>query len=68
VPIELALAPDAGSEPESFAIAIAVRDDERALRDDLNTAIARDRSRIDAVLSAYGVPLQALERTGAEAQ
>jgi mxaJ protein len=60
VPIELAPAPDDGSVPESFAIAIAVRDDERVLRDDINTALARGRSRIDAVLTEYGVPLQEL--------
>jgi mxaJ protein len=60
VPIELALAPDDDSAPESFAIAIAVRDDERALRDDIDTALVRGRSRIDAVLMEHGVPLQAL--------
>ncbi|HEX4524492.1 MAG TPA: quinoprotein dehydrogenase-associated putative ABC transporter substrate-binding protein [Casimicrobiaceae bacterium] len=65
VPIELALAPDDDSAPESFAIAIAVRDDERALRDDIDTALVRDRSRIDAVLIEYGVPLQALDGTAA---
>jgi mxaJ protein len=66
VPIELALAPDETSAPESFAIAIAVRDDEGALRDDINTALAHDRSRIDAILTEYGVPLRALRETAAE--
>jgi mxaJ protein len=60
VPIELALAPDDGSVPESFTIAIAVRDDERVLRDDIDIALARDRAGIDAVLREYGVPLRAL--------
>jgi mxaJ protein len=66
VPIELALAADGGSMPESFAIAIAVRDDERVLREDINAALVRDRSRIDAVLTAYGVPLRTLGRPAAE--
>jgi ABC-type amino acid transport substrate-binding protein len=34
VPIDLSLAPDETSAPESFSIAIAVRDDESELRDD----------------------------------
>jgi mxaJ protein len=65
VPIELAPAPDDGSVPESFAIAIAVRD-EPVLRDDINTALARGRSRIDAVLTEYGVPLQELRTAPVE--
>ena len=54
--------------PESFAIAIAVRDDERALRDEINAALERDRSRIDAILAQYGVPLLPLRGTVAEAK
>jgi mxaJ protein len=66
VPIELALAPDDASVPESFSIAIAVRGDEGALRDDISAVLARDRARIDAVLTEYDVPLQALGGPGAE--
>ncbi|HEY2864478.1 MAG TPA: quinoprotein dehydrogenase-associated putative ABC transporter substrate-binding protein [Casimicrobiaceae bacterium] len=66
IPMELALAPDDASMPESFSIAIAVRDGERSLRDDIDAALARDRSRIDAVLAEYGVPLQALRDTVAQ--
>jgi mxaJ protein len=65
VPIDLALAPDEISAPESFSIAIAVRDDESELRDDLNAALDRERSRIDAVLVEYGVPLLPLRPTTA---
>ena len=65
VPIDLALAPDETSTPESFSIAIAVRDDESELRDDLNTTLERERPRIDAVLAEYGVPLLPLYRTTA---
>lgn len=62
IPITLALAPDETSAPESFSIAIAVRDDESDLRDDLSVAVDRERSRIDAVLTEYGVPLLPLRR------
>lgn len=68
VPIDLVLAPEDASVPESFAIAIAVRDDERALRDEINAALDRDRSRIDAILAQYGVPLLPLRGTVAEAK
>jgi mxaJ protein len=65
VPIDLALAQDETSAPESFSIAIAVRDDEPGLRDELNAALDRERPRIDAVLAEYGVPLLPLGRTTA---
>ena len=65
VPIDVALAPDETSAPESFSIAIAVRDDESELRDDLNATLDRERPRIDAVLAEYGVPLLPLRRTTA---
>ena len=68
VPIALVLAPEDASVPESFAIAIAVRDDERALRDEIKAALERDRSRIDAILAQYGVPLLPLRGTVAEAK
>jgi mxaJ protein len=66
VPIDLALAPDEPSAPESFSIAIAVRDDESELRDDLNATLARKRQQIDAVLAEYGVPLLPLRRSGGQ--
>ena len=66
VPIDLALAPDETSAPESFSIAIAVRDDASELRDDLNATLDRERPRIDAVLAEYGVPLLPLRRTAGQ--
>ena len=63
VSIDLELVPDETSIPEAFSIAIAVRDDEPELRDALNAALDRERSRIDAVLVEYGVPLLPLRRT-----
>jgi len=63
VRLDVALAPDERAASESFPIAIAVRDDAPALRDDLNAALARDRGRIDAVLAEYGVPLLPLPAT-----
>jgi mxaJ protein len=68
VPVVLAPAADDASVPEAFAIAIAVRDDERALREEINAALDRDRSRIDAILAQYGVPLLPLPGTVAEAK
>ena len=65
VPMDLALAPDEPSGPESFSIAIAVRDDASDLRDGLDAALARERPRIDAILMEYGVPLLPLPRTTA---
>jgi len=57
IPMVVALAPDDAEAPESFAIAIAVREDEGELRDALNATLDRERPRIDAVLMAYGVPM-----------
>ena len=65
VPIDLTLAPEDASTPETFSIAIAVRDDEPALRQELNATIGREQPRIDAVLAEYGVPLLPLSRTKA---
>ena len=62
LPIDVALAPDEILAPESFSIAIAVRDDESALRDDLNVTLDREQARIEAVLAEYGVPLLPLRR------
>ena len=68
VPIDLAPAADDASLPESFAIALAVRDDEPALREEINAVLRRDRSRIDAILAQSGVPLLPLPDTVAEAK
>ena len=68
VPIDLAPAADDASLPESFAIALAVRDDESALREEINAVLRRDRSRIDAILAQSGVPLLPLPDTVAEAK
>jgi mxaJ protein len=65
VPIDFTLAPDETASPESFSIAVAVRDDDRDLREDLNAALDREQPRIDAVLAEYGVPLLPLRRTAA---
>ena len=65
VPTTVALAPDETSAPESFSIAIAVRDDESELRDALNATLDRERRRIEAVLTEYGVPLLPARRTTA---
>ncbi len=62
VPLDLVLARDETSAVESFSIAIAVRDDESELRDELSAALTRGRARIDAVLAEYGVPLLPLSR------
>jgi mxaJ protein len=59
VPVIVALAPDDPSGPESFSIAIAVRADESGLRDEIDASLHRQRSRIDAVLATFGVPLLA---------
>jgi mxaJ protein len=42
---------------EQFAIAMAVRQDDTALRDELDAALARAHERIAAVLREYGVPV-----------
>jgi mxaJ protein len=61
-PLVVALAPDDPSGPEAFSIAIAVRVDENALRDEINASLRRERSQIDAVLAGYGVPLLTEEK------
>ena len=47
--------------PFEFAIAMGVRKGDGALRDELDAAIGRQRSAIDAILAEYAVP-----RTGAQ--
>ena len=55
-------APDETSVPESFAIAIAVRDDASALRDALNAALVRSGHGSTPLLAEYDVPLLPLGR------
>lgn len=57
IPLVVAPAPDDILAPGSFSIAIAVGEDERELRDDLNALLDRQRATIDAVLTVYGVPM-----------
>lgn len=47
---------DTPALPFVFAIAAGVRKGDRALRDELDGALARRRSEIDALVAAYGVP------------
>jgi mxaJ protein len=54
--------PEAG-QPFQFEIAIAVRHQDRALRDSLDKILVRRRKEIDAVLSEYGVPRRPVGRT-----
>lgn len=42
--------------PEVFDISMGVRREDKALRDELDRAIERNRPTIDAILSDYGVP------------
>jgi len=42
--------------PFEFAMAVGVRKQERALRDELDAALDRRRADIDSILAAYGVP------------
>jgi mxaJ protein len=49
---------DSSGIPLSFAIAIAVHNDNRLLAEKLNAAIVKNRGRIDAILRSYHVPLE----------
>jgi len=55
VPVSPTLDPPA--LPFTFAIAMGVRRADRALRDTLNTILARRQPSIDSLLTSYGVPL-----------
>ncbi len=57
VPLSVATVPVDGVSPETFSIAIGVREGESALREELSATIALERSRITSILGAYGVPL-----------
>jgi len=58
VPLTVALAhaPAGLAAPFEFSIAMGVRREDRALRDDIQAAIDHSRSRIDAILRDYAVP------------
>jgi mxaJ protein len=56
--LSVALARDtAGPQAMDFAIAVGVRKDRLALRDELDAALARNAERIRAILVEFGVPL-----------
>jgi mxaJ protein len=44
------------SQPMTFDIAVGVRKDDKVLADELDQALNRRRSEVDAVLKSYGVP------------
>jgi mxaJ protein len=58
--VPLAITPVAtavdGALPQTFAIAMAVRRDDRGRRERLNRFIADRRRELDAILAAYHVP------------
>lgn len=57
VPLAMSLATGPREpEPLSFAIAMAVRQDDTALRHELDAALARSRDRIRAILAEFDVP------------
>ena len=59
--------PAAGPMQMAFDIAMAVRKDDEALAQEIDNVIARRQGDIDAILRAYGVPLQTPEqRDGAQ--
>jgi mxaJ protein len=63
-PVPLVLAPvtpwlDGPQWPMVFDISMGVRKGERALRAELDQALARNREAIDRILTEYGVPLVA---------
>lgn len=60
-PVELRVVPlskpPAISEPFEFPISLGVREDDEALRDELNEILNSKRAEIHALLEEYGVPL-----------
>jgi mxaJ protein len=59
VPLKLAAVQPAFDGPERpmvWDIAMAVRNDDRGLRDDIDAALDRRRADVAAILAAYGVP------------
>jgi quinoprotein dehydrogenase-associated probable ABC transporter substrate-binding protein len=59
LPMETHIArqPEDVQAPFDYAIAMGVRKDDRALRDELNAILIKRKADIDAILIAYGVPL-----------
>lgn len=57
----VALVPGDAEVAQTFAIAIAVRAGDDALREEINAALARERPQIAAILTAYRVPLLATD-------
>jgi mxaJ protein len=58
----VAPAEDPPAVRQVFAIAVGVRRDDAGLRDELDAALARRRSEVEALVAAYGVPLAAASR------
>ncbi len=57
--LRVALIPDADAPeglPFSFSIAVGVRKDDTALRDELDAVLARRKQEVDAILGRFGVP------------
>jgi mxaJ protein len=66
-PVALAVAPlpvdgDPPALPFTFAVAIGVRKGDRALRDELDAALDRNRAAVERILDAFGVPRLPLAR------
>jgi mxaJ protein len=57
------VAPSAGDQPLTFAIAMGVRRNDAALRAELDGVIKKKRRELDAVLRRFGVPLVAAPAT-----
>ena len=55
-PLAVSIAHDDAPAPQVFAIALGVRRDRTALRDELDAALVRARDRIRAILDAFDVP------------
>jgi mxaJ protein len=48
--------------PQSFNQSVGVRNDDKALLDQINAALEKAKPRIDAILAAEGVPLQPIKQ------
>ncbi len=57
----IAPAPDIAPYPFDFAIALGVRKDDRALRDELDAVLERRAADVEALLRSFGVPLVPIE-------
>jgi mxaJ protein len=57
VPLAVTIARDApGAQPLAFDVAVGVREDDIALRDEIDAALERARARVQAILTEFGVP------------